>query len=107
MTFDYIGTKRTSSGPCTVSGDVSFALLEPLSLQKMWTKRTEIEPGELDCTASNVAPNVWVTAIRNQLSKLHEAAFKNTMKSAERYFSPEEVALIKTQSLELRDKKVY
>ena len=38
---------------------------------------------------------------------MYETAFANTRTTAERYFNPEEVALSKKQSAELREKKVY
>lgn len=61
-----------------------------------------------DCTVENVVPGAtWMTLMYNVSSPMYEQAFANTMTTAERDFNPEEVALVKKQSAELREKKVY
>ncbi|MEI7894241.1 MAG: hypothetical protein WCI05_14195 [Myxococcales bacterium] len=41
------------------------------------------------------------------MSRAIEKAFPVIMRTFEKYFSPEEMALVKQQSKELREKKVY
>ncbi|MEK7727829.1 MAG: hypothetical protein AAB354_05405, partial [candidate division KSB1 bacterium] len=46
------GTKEAQVwiGPCITQGFISFELWEPLSEQKMWAKRVEIEARQVDCS---------------------------------------------------------
>lgn len=94
-----------SKGPCSGSGFISFLMLEPLSGEKIWIKKVDIPPTEVDCSGKGTPENF--TAIDNGVARLLEKAFQLAMQRAWDYISPEEMALLKKQSQELRAKKVY
>jgi hypothetical protein len=100
------GVIYKSFGPCTASGFVSFILVEPLSGEKLWVKKVDVPPTEVDCTGEHAGPGLG-TIIANNSAHALEKVFPVVMKKAWDYFSPEEVMLIKRQSLELKAKKVY
>jgi hypothetical protein len=99
--------KVYSEGVCTLSGTISFVMWEPLSMQRMWAKQVEIPATRVDCTAEGPTQAHWGRAIENKLASLYSKAFSATMSTAEKYFHPEEVALVKSQAEELRERKVY
>lgn len=95
-----------ASGPCVGGGSVDFVLWEPLSMQKMWAKSAKIDNVEVDCTVTSVSEYNQIIA-KDAGPKVRELQFQSVMKSVERYFDPEEIALVKSQAQELRDRKVY
>lgn len=101
--------KYAAEGDCTLGGSVSFVMWEPLSMQRMWAKSADLDGQTQDCTIKlpGVQGAEYNAMMTNNFVRLYEAGFASTMKTAERYFNPEEVALVKTQSAELREKKVY
>lgn len=94
-----------SKGVCSGSGFISFVMLEPLSGEKIWIKKVDVPPTEVDCTGKGTPESF--TVIDNGVAVLLEKAFQLTMKKAWDYISPEEITLLKKQSQELRAKKVY
>jgi hypothetical protein len=94
-----------SKGACSGSGFISLVMLEPLSGEKIWVKKIDVPSTEVDCTGKGTPENFNV--IDNGVSALLEKAFQLTMKRAWDYISPEEIAMLKKQSQELRAKKVY
>jgi hypothetical protein len=94
-----------SKGVCSGSGFISFVILEPLSGEKIWIKKVDITPTEVDCTGKAAPENF--TVIDNGVAVLLEKAFQLAMKRAWDYVSPEEIVMLKKQSQELRAKKVY
>ena len=94
-----------SKGVCSSSGFISFVMLEPLSGEKIWIKKIDVPPTEVNCTGKGTRENF--TVIDNGVAALLEKAFQLTMKKAWDYVSPEEITLLKKQSQELRAKKVY
>ena len=96
-----------SRGPCSVGGTVDFVIWEPLSLQRMWAKSAEVPRVEADCTLKAGSMGAYNVLLGNAFATLYEPAFKTTLTAAMRYFSPEEIALVKRQAQELRDRKVY
>jgi hypothetical protein len=100
------GVLYSSSGPCTVSGYVSYVLLEPLSGEKLWVKKMDIPTTEVDCSAERGGPGLG-TIIANDAAHALEQVFTVVMKKAWDYLSPEEVIMLKKQSQELRAKEVY
>jgi len=102
------GPMPYSEGPCMVVGSISFVLWEPLSMQRMWAKSVEVKEAQTaDCTVKVKSAEQWKTLMENRVAPLHEEAFEHVMNAAERYFNPEEVALVKKQAEEVREKKVY
>jgi hypothetical protein len=93
------------TGPCTASGFVSFLLLEPLSGEKIWVKKVDVPPTQVDC--SGEASENDYTIIKNGVGRVLEKVFPVIMQKAWDYLSTEEVVLLKNQSQELRTKKVY
>lgn len=96
-----------SAGECTLNGQVSFVLWEPLSNQRMWAKSVEVPTATANCTIRAKSQPEYRVLWNNALGELYEGAYVNTVGTIERYFSPEEVALVKSQAEELRLKKVY
>jgi hypothetical protein len=94
-----------SQGPCSATGYISFVMLEPLSGEKIWIKKVDMPPTQVDC--SGKGPLGDFNVIDNGYAQLLERAFQLTMKKAWDYLAPEEVTLLKKQSQELRAKKVY
>lgn len=92
--------------PCSMTGGITFVMWEPLSMQRMWSKSAEVNVSG-DCNMDPVTPEESNRLFENAMAKLYESAFRISMESAARYFNPEEVALVKTQAQELREKKVY
>lgn len=92
-------------GPCTISGFINFAVLEPISSQKMWVKKMEIGPLQEDCSADSL--NDFKVKSSSAVGKLLEKVYPLAIEKADLYFNGEEMGLVKKQSLELREKKVY
>ncbi|MGH7596512.1 MAG: hypothetical protein ACREOI_09170 [bacterium] len=101
------GTKEIQiwNGPCNSQGFINFELWEPLSMQKMWAKRVDIEPTQVDCSAKNY--EAFVAAYNAALAQLLETSYKTALSKADAYFAREEIELVTKQSQELRTKKVY
>lgn len=100
------GTIYKTSGPCVVSGFVSFVMVEPLSGEKIWVKKVDVPPTEADCSGERSDGSIN-TIMANGGAHALEKVFTVVMKKAWDYLSPEEVTLLKKQSQELRAKKVY
>jgi hypothetical protein len=90
-------------------GTVSFVVLEPLSKEKMWVKRLELEVPQEAVEASGAVCEGQASnpEIRNAWARAHEALFNTVMGNIDRYVSAEEFKVLKRQSAELRQKKVY
>lgn len=95
----------SSAGKCSMAGNVSFVMLEPMSAEKIWIKKIDLPPTEVECSGKGTPGNFNV--IDNGVAQLFEKTFQLLMEKAWDYISPEEVALLKKQSQELRAKKVY
>ena len=89
------------SGNCELTGHVSMEIWEPISAQRIWTKRVEMPTATENCTGSEM------TVIKNARAKLFESAFAETTKKLDQHISPEEIESFRKQAKELRDKKVY
>lgn len=102
-----VGSARNSvtSGSCSVGGAISFVLWEPLSMQRMWSKSVDVTKSR-DCSTTGSWAYVQQDLV-NGMARLYESAFPEVMRAAEKYFHPDEVQVVKKQSLELREKKVF
>lgn len=76
-------------------------------MQRMWAKSADVPRAQADCTIEAGSGQAYDILLSNAFGPLYENAFKATLTAAMRYFSPEEVALVKRQAQELRDRKVY
>lgn len=107
---DLFGTRPgviySSAGPCTVTGFVSYVLLEPMSGEKLWVKKLDVPATEVDCSGERGGPGLG-TIIANGAAHALERTYGAVMQRAWDYISPEEIILLKRQSQELRAKKVY
>lgn len=99
--------KVWSRGVCSAGGTLDFVLWEPLSQQRMWAKSIDVPRAEVECTLEAGSQPAYFALLGNAFARLYEGAFANVMITATRYFAPEEVALVRQQSAELREKKVY
>lgn len=90
-------------------GMVSFVALEPLSKEKMWIKRLEIDipPERLQGTDRVCSGEAATREIRDAWAKAHEAMFNQLMASVDKYVNADEFKNLKRQAAELRAKKVY
>ena len=86
---------------------ISLVLWEPLSNQRLWSKSVDIPVESTDCTVPSGSEDSVAIQFTNKVSRAIEKAFPVIMRTFEKYFSPEEMALVKQQSKELREKKVY
>ncbi len=93
------------NGPCITQGFISLELWEPLSQQKMWTKKVDVEQKVIDCSAKSAED--YAVVFNEAYAALLEAAYHAALTKADAYFSREEIELVVKQSQELRDKKVY
>lgn len=100
-------TRYSARGNCTMAGGVSFVLWEPLSKQRMWSKTAEVEAQRVDCSQETYDADTYNITLSNSLTGVYEEGFQELMETMVRYFDPEEVKLVKQQSLELRERKVY
>jgi hypothetical protein len=100
------GVIYSTTGPCTVTGFVSYVLLEPMSGEKLWVKKLDVPTTEVDCSGERGGPGLG-TIIANGAAHALEKTYGAVMQRAWDYISPEEIILLKKQSQELRAKKVY
>lgn len=95
-------------GDCTLSGGIQFTLWEPLSEQRMWTKKVKVPGKTLDCSVEETKSLEYVQRVyANVGNRLLSNFFAKTMHYVQKYFHPDEVRLVREQSLELRERKVY
>lgn len=95
----------------SIGGSVSLDVLEPLSKEKMWTKKIDLAPAEDDIEIDTAGGNEGISGINSgltrQCQRTLKAFYDEAMPKISKYFSSEELALLKKQSNELREKKVY
>ncbi len=101
-------------------GRVSFVVVEPMTGESLWRKTVQIPESTKTvapvkgtmCLTSPVLgiektdPN-QETEVNNTYRKELEAVFQATMKGIDAYMNAEEFGVLKGQSQELREKKVY
>jgi hypothetical protein len=98
-------TVLTWQGQCSMTGTIIYEIWEPLSAQKVWFKKVAIPAQGEDCSAEG--SENFITTYDNAVAKLLERAYQEALKKAGDYFNREEIELVKKQSMELREKKVY
>lgn len=112
MEVGFGGTRAVNlfqaTGACTATGFVAFKVVEPLSNQKLWLKKVEVPQVAENCSAiQNPDMNQVQILVSNGMARVLEKIYGEVMRKADNYFSREEMELVKKQSLELREKKVY
>lgn len=100
----------TCSATLVTVGTIQLTVKEPLSGEKMWIKKVEVsQPSQnfsyegADCELQNGT----LHGARASWAKAHEDMFQTVMKSLDRYVNAEEFRALKSQSLMLREKKVF
>ncbi|MFA6958385.1 MAG: hypothetical protein WC538_21165 [Thermoanaerobaculia bacterium] len=97
-----------ASGECSTTTSVDLVFWESLSKQRMWAKTVTVDGTSLPCSlerSNNTQSYTFFVA--NEYFLALQEGFPQVMAGIERYLDPAEVALVKSQSLELREKKVY
>lgn len=114
FTGEIIVTPGTVEGVFAVGGWVAFVMLEPLSGEKMWMKRIELEPVQERYSFTYTAPrgrgqvtrfygDTRQQAFTRALNQIYPAV----MQKAWTYFDSEEVLHVKQQAEEVRQLKRY
>src|SRR5262249_33011263 len=106
----------TEEGTLSVSGWVSLVMLEPMSGEKMWIKRVEVEPVQVPysrtytvTTTSNgqrvehSRTDSRADAYTSALNQIYPKVMDRTWT----YLHPDEIAQTKTQADEVRERKRY
>lgn len=94
-----------SEGNCSATGFVSYILIEPLSGEKLWIKKVDVNVPEVVCTVRGGKDAD--RAYQDGIGRVLEGAYQAAMSKAWTYLSPEEFTLLKKKAQELREKKVY
>ena len=95
----------------SVGGSLDISILEPLSKERMWLKKLDLENLEKSMTfelkgSQNNAANIN-TYTNNAYVDLLNIFFNTSFPTISKYFSAEELLVLKKQSQELREKKSY
>jgi hypothetical protein len=90
-------------------GVVVFVAEEPLSKQKMWSKKVDVPNASQSFTgqegpACDGKPAHWNQDIKNAWAKAHEAIFQETMKKFDAYVDGNEFKVLKQTGIEARKK---
>lgn len=103
-----VTTWYSANGNCSTATTVDLVFWESLSRQRMWAKTVTADGEAMPCSLekNNNGAAYAIFATNEYRLAMHEG-FPDVMAGIERYLDPTEVALVKSQSLELRDKKVY
>jgi hypothetical protein len=106
----------TGEGTLVIKGRVNLVVAESLSREKMWTKSVDIPPLTVQVpeTRMYTSPNVPVPVllqneqeIYNNVAQALETQYEVILESAYRYLDPDEMQIVKKQSQEIRNRKVY
>lgn len=103
---------RASGGILTVTGFMEMMILEPLSGEKMWMKKIDFEPTSANYEFSYYRndkgiPVVQVDTRPEALKTALERIYPKIMDTAWKYLHPDEVAFLKKESREVRERKRY
>jgi len=93
----------------SLSGTVLLTVKEPLSGEKMWVKRVEVSEPEqsFELRDAQCQSDDLGIEVKNAWAHLHENMYRNVMASLDRYVTADEFAVLKSQSADLRSRKVY
>lgn len=102
-------------GILIITGSVNLVVEESLSGEKMWVKNFDIPRATIPVETIYGYPgrtSVQVLLekegqIYNDIAKALEAQYKPILERTYQYLDPEEMQIVKTQSQEIRSKKVY
>ena len=95
----------------TIGGALTLSALEPLSKEKMWFKKVELPQTVRTIAIETEGGDKGLESVNNALANACDevlvAFFNSSMPQISRYFSADEMASLKRQSQELRQKKTY
>lgn len=102
-------------GVLIMGGSVWLSMLEPLSGEKMWLKRVEIEPVQkpfvitynVETRAGQQHKNILSDTSERAVTVVLNKIYPIVLQQAWTYFNPEEVMHIKKQADEVRERKRY
>jgi len=103
-----------------VRGKVKLEVRESLTGERMWFKDIKLTPATVECEGKRYADSTQVPASEGQPAALLqdpkcanlfgpvlEKFYTDVMDAAWRYLEPEEMAMVKKQSQEIKTRKVY
>lgn len=107
--------KYKCEGTIHITSYLNLVISESLTGEKMWTKNLELSPINIDFWTgyyANTSTSIPVIieredAVQADLARALEEQYNKTLQAVFDYLHPEEMALVKKQSQELREKKVY
>jgi hypothetical protein len=101
--------KNKEIGKATLNGDIILNMIEPLSGQKVWMKRISLKPELFSFTTMkrfNLGWEYWDNRPQRLAGALSKF-FIQVMQTSWNYFSPDEIAVMKNHSDEIRKLKRY
>lgn len=101
--------KNKEIGKATLNGDIILNMIEPLSGQKVWMKRISLKPEQfpfITMKRFNLGWDYWDNRPQ-RLSGALSKFFVQIMQTSWNYVSPEEIAVMKNHSDEIRKLKRY
>jgi hypothetical protein len=94
-----------------IGGSLALNAFEPLSKEKMWFKGIDLPPVSRDIDVEVAGGEAGLrdinTVLQNACDDVLLAFYGSAMPQISRYFSADEMASLKRQSQELRQKKAY
>lgn len=104
----------TVNGKAEIRGKVTFSALESLTGTRMWNKNVTIKPvsfpfkGE---TKHPTPPSAWYLkhepGLQNAIAPHLEQAYLDILNKAWNYLDPEEMAVVKNQAMEVKEKATF
>jgi hypothetical protein len=100
-------------GEAMISGRVSLSVNESLTNERMWFKSIELPtkkvPWKGSQTYSEVPPGPDLSdrSVSEPLARAFEEMYANIMNTAWAYMNAEEMAMVKSQAMEIKKKKTY
>lgn len=92
------------------AGSVQLVAIEPMTSQKRWVKRIDVtQPNQtFKVRGQKICARQAITQeIKDGWGKAHDALYRKTMSSIDRYVNGEEFAVLKKQADELKAKKAF
>ncbi len=105
----------TLNGVAIIGGRVTFSVVESLSGTRMWNKSVAIAPASVPWTGEQkyVTPPQGGFMLRNEpglqkaLAPYLERAYNDILNKAWDYLNPEEMAVVKQQAMEVKEKTTF
>jgi hypothetical protein len=100
-------------GEAMISGRVSLSVNESLTNERMWFKSIELETKRVPWKGSKTyaevppGPDLSDPSVSEPLARAFEEMYGDIMSTAWRYLHPDEMAMVKSQAMEIKEKKTY